>query len=418
MTTPIRRAGLRSSWQWLLVLYTCAGFIETAFYGQIFAFTPLYLPHLGVPQSNVAAWTGWIATISSGLGIVFLPLWGALADRYARKPVIIRSFLAEMVAALLMALAPSLGIFILGRSATSMALGNSGLMMTTLTERTPRDRVGLAFSIMNGAPGVGLFLGPLLGGYMVDHYGFPTMMLLNAALLGLVVVALTLGYRDEFRATTQQPLLSMASGSVRIIWDSMRLRTLFLALFVLFAGRALASSFVPLAVAAIYNGPEPGTVVGLASAAGGVAALLLSPLLGMLADRFGHWRVLMAGAIATVFLWPLPALAGAMVGFVAAWALISGVTSGVQAISFSVLSSSAPRGVRARVMSFAYLPVVAGSTIGPALGALVSRSSVFNVFPAAAGLAAAGVLALTYAGRYQTAEPALGAHEAAEDTEG
>ena len=127
-----------SAWQWLLALYTFGGFVETAFYGQIFLFTPLYLPHLGVPPQDVAAWTGWIATISSAFGILFLPLWGALADRYARKPVIIRSFLAEMLSAGLMALAPGLAVFVLGRCITSLSLGNSGLMMTTLTERTPR----------------------------------------------------------------------------------------------------------------------------------------------------------------------------------------------------------------------------------------------------------------------------------------
>src|SRR5450759_2165218 len=400
----LRRPKFMSAWQWLLALYTLAGFVETAFYGQIFAFTPLYLPHLGVAQKDVAAWTGWIATISSGFGILFLPLWGALADRYARKPVIIRSFLAEMLAASLMAVAPGLGIFVFGRSITSLSLGNSGLMMTTLTERTPRERVGLAFSIMNGAPAVGLLAGPVLGGYIVDHYGFPSMMLVNASLLALVVLSLTFGYQDEFHGKTDEPVLRMAAGSVRVIWGTLRLRTLFPALFLLFAGRSLASSYVPLAITAIYHGSTPGTAVGLVSAAGGLAALLLAPIFGALADRYGHWRVLMAGAVAQVFLWPLPGLTRALGWFILAWALLSGVASGVQAISFSVLSAAAPRRVRARVMSFAYLPQVAGGTIGPALGALVSQQSVFAVFPAAAAVAALGVGALKIAGRYQGEE--------------
>ena len=337
-----------SAWQWLLALYTFGGFVETAFYGQIFLFTPLYLPHLGVPPQDVAAWTGWIATISSAFGILFLPLWGALADRYARKPVIIRSFLAEMLSAGLMALAPGLAVFVLGRCITSLSLGNSGLMMTTLTERTPRERVGLAFSIMNGAPAVGLLAGPVLGGYIVDHYGFPTMMLVNAALLALVVVSLTFGYQDEFRGNANEPVLRMATGSVRLIWGTLRLRTLFPALFLLFAGRALAASYIPLAITEIYHGSTPGTAVGLVSAAGGVAALLLSPLFGALADRYGHWRMLMTGAITQVFLWPLPGLTRTLGLFALAWALLSGVASGVQSISFSVLSTAAPRRAGAR----------------------------------------------------------------------
>ena len=254
---------------------------------------------------------------------------------------------------------------------------------------------------MNGAPAVGLLAGPVLGGYIVDHYGFPAMMLVNAALLALVVVSLTFGYQDEFRGKANEPVLRMATGSVRLIWGTLRLRTLFPALFLLFAGRALAASYVPLAITEIYHGSTPGTAVGLVSAAGGVAALLLSPLFGALADRYGHWRMLMTGAITQVFLWPLPGLTRTLGLFALAWALLSGVASGVQSISFSVLSTAAPRRARARVMTFAYLPQVAGNTIGPALGALVSQQSVFAVFPAAAAVTALGVGALRIAGRYQ-----------------
>jgi hypothetical protein len=42
-------------------------------------------------------------------------------------------------------------VFILGRTIMSFALGNSDLMMSTLSERAPRQRTGLAFSIMNSA---------------------------------------------------------------------------------------------------------------------------------------------------------------------------------------------------------------------------------------------------------------------------
>jgi hypothetical protein len=71
-----------SSWIWLLTLFSVAGFIETVFYGQMFAFTPLYLPRLGIAEADVPAWTGAIVAFSSALGLPFLPFWGALADRY------------------------------------------------------------------------------------------------------------------------------------------------------------------------------------------------------------------------------------------------------------------------------------------------------------------------------------------------
>ena len=75
---------LSGNWVWLLFLFTLAGFVETIFWGQMSAFTPLYLPHLGVPAGQVTAWTGIITAAAGAAGLPFLPFWGALADRYAR----------------------------------------------------------------------------------------------------------------------------------------------------------------------------------------------------------------------------------------------------------------------------------------------------------------------------------------------
>ncbi len=298
-----------TSWIWILTLFTAAGFVEAAFYSQINAFTPLYLPKIGVRPQDVATWTGAIASITSAIGLPLLPFWGALADRYARQPIIVRSFIAHFLAGLGMILSGSIWVFLLARSITSLALGNSGLMMTTLSERAPRTRQGLAFSIMNGGPAVGVFLGPLIGGAIFDAYGFRTLLAVNVVVMGLVIAAMVLGYRDYFVGTDRGPLLGMAVDSVRIVTGSPRLRLLFPALFLLFAGWLMALTFIPLVTTSVYRGPEPGKVVGLVAGAGGLGALLVSPLVGALADRRGHWTVLIAGGLVAIAVWPLPALA-------------------------------------------------------------------------------------------------------------
>ena len=389
MTTVTSRPPV--SWIRLLALFTAAGFVETVFFGQLNAFTPLYLPRLGIAPLRVPTWTGALAAISMAVGIPFLPFWGALAERYARQPIIVRSFVAHLAAAVGMLLAGNIWVFVIGRSLTSMALGSSGLMMTTLSERAPQERLGLAFSIMNAAPPVGAFVGPLLSGPLVDAWGFPALLLIDSILMLIVILALTFGYRDTFRGTNRGPLLSTAMESVRFIWNSGRLRALFTALFLLFAGWMLAMTYAALAIMALYHGEEPGTAVGAVLGAGGLTALVLSPILGALADRFGHWRALIAGAAVAVLLWPLPLFAPELVSFGIAWALINGLVSAVFAVSFTVLSTSAPSESRGRVMSFAYLPVNVGYMVGPAIGSVVTRGSVFAIFPSAAVLTALGI---------------------------
>lgn len=400
MTTASARS---NSWLWLLALFTVAGFFETMFYGQITSFTPLHLPRLGVPAASVDEWTGWTVAIANLFGIFFLPFWGTLADRYSRQPIIVRSFVAHIVAIGLMLAAGNVWVFVAGRAVMNLALGNTGLMMTTLSERAPANRIGLAFSILNGASPIGAFLGPVLGGRIVDLWGFNTLLLVNGVVMLVLIAALSFGYRDSFKGSNNGPLLRMALDSVQLIFRSRRLRVLFPALFILFAGWTLSITYLPIAVTALYQGNEPGTAVGLVYGVGGLAALILSPMVGAISDRIGHWRTLFIGAALEVLLWPLPALAWDIVSFAVAWAVLNGVISSVFAISFAVMSSSATEQVRGRVMSFAYLPINIGFIIGPAIAALmVNRYGVFSVFPLSAIFTLVSIGALAVAFRQPT----------------
>jgi hypothetical protein len=65
---------VQSTWQWLLGIFTLASLIETVFYSQMLAFTPLYLPELGVSdEARILLLVGWITAASNGIGIPFLP---------------------------------------------------------------------------------------------------------------------------------------------------------------------------------------------------------------------------------------------------------------------------------------------------------------------------------------------------------
>jgi DHA1 family multidrug resistance protein-like MFS transporter len=401
----MQRLRFLSSWQWLLAIFTFASLIETIFYSQMLAFTPLFLPELGVrDEGQILLLVGGITAASNGLGIPFLPFWGALADRYSRKPIIVRSFVVMLIAASLAYLARSVWVFFIARSITGFALGNSGLMMTTLSERLPENRHGLGFSIMNSAAPVGAFLGPLSGGWIVDTYGFRTLLLINLVVVGFLIILLIRGYQDTYRAQEGGHILPMAWDSLRIIGRSRRLLALFPALFLLFGGWMLAFTYIPLVVGELYSGNDPGTVIGLVIGASGLTTMILGPILGALADRFGAWRVLFFGSVTALILWPMPLLTSTLIPFAIVWSILNGVVSAVFALSFTVLSASAATSVRGRVMSFAYMPVNIGFMIGAAVGTRITQTSLFNIFPAAAIFTALGLLALIIAQRQEVVE--------------
>ena len=391
--------GLRASWKWLLGLYTIASFLETVFWGQMTAFTPIFLRDLGMTQSQIPAMVGIIAAIVGAAGIPFLPFWGALADRYSRQPMVVRSFIVYLVAGTISVLAGNVWVFVVGRSLMSLSLGNSGLMLTTLSERTPTNRHGLAFAIMNSAGPVGAFVGPLFGGPIVDHWGFRALMWINVLIMVLVILALTFGYADSYRGKSQAPILSMAADSIRVAFQAGRLRTLFFALFLLYGGWMLVYSYLPVVVTSLYKGNNPATAIGYVLGAGGLLAMLLAPIFGSLADRFGYWRILMIGAAIETVLWLVPYWTRSLIPFAVITCIISGLAAAVFSISFNVLSTSAPANIRGRVMSFAYLPVNLGFSFGPLLGSKLVGLNLFYIYPAAFLFTGFGLLVLYLARR-------------------
>ena len=390
---------------WILCLFTVAGLAEAGMWGQVNAFVPLYLPALGVPADGVPRWTALVTIAGTVAGLASLPLWGALADRYARKPVIVRSFVAYALGCALAAGARGVGAFAVGRTLMGLAMGNSGLMMATLGERLPPRRRSLGFAVFNSAPPLGAFLAPLAGGALVERAGARALFALDAVLMLAVTASLWAGYRDRYTPTTTRPVGELALDSLRQLVASPRLRRLFPTLFALFGAWMLVNLYLPLAVAARFPTGHLATRIGWILAGGGAATVALAPSLGALADRRGLWPVLTLAAAAEALVWPVAGWTARLDVFAASWALANGLASAVFALSFVALSDAAPERARGRVMAYAYLPSTAGYGIASGLGVALGAAAVPHMFSAAAALTAIGCAGLVWTRRAPSLDP-------------
>jgi EmrB/QacA subfamily drug resistance transporter len=140
---------------------------------------------------------GWVATAYLLAAAVFLVPFGRLADIYGRKKIFLIGISLYTVSSLLTALAPSIlaliGFRVLQGFGAALIFGTA---IAILTSVFPPGERGKALGINTAAVYLGLSLGPVLGGWLTQQFGWRSIFLFNIP-LGLIIVVLVLWTLDD-----------------------------------------------------------------------------------------------------------------------------------------------------------------------------------------------------------------------------
>lgn len=120
----------------------------------------------GGSLAQAALWGGVLSTTFAVMQFLFSPGLGNLSDHYGRRPVLLLSLLVMALDYLVMALAGSIWILLLGRivgGITSATQATASACMADLS--APKDKAA-NFGLIGAAFGVGFVLGPLVGGML------------------------------------------------------------------------------------------------------------------------------------------------------------------------------------------------------------------------------------------------------------
>ena len=172
----------------VLVIATLASFIVPFTISSVV----VAIPSISNEFSMDASVVGWIPTAYLLTVSMFLVPFGKIADIYGRKKIFFAGTVVYTIASFLLAISNSSLMFILARALQglggSMTAGTSIAMLISVYE--PRER-GFVLGINVSAVYTGLSLGPLIGGVLVNYFGWRSIFWANLP-LGLVIIALTL----------------------------------------------------------------------------------------------------------------------------------------------------------------------------------------------------------------------------------
>jgi MFS transporter, DHA2 family, multidrug resistance protein len=165
------------------------------------------LLHLAVPQLGAALDTSstqmlWIIDIYAFMIAGFLVTAGSLGDRIGRRKLLLSGGLAFGIASVLAAYANSAEMLIAARALLGIAgatLMPSTLALISNMFKDPKQR-GTAIGIWAASFSVGIALGPVVGGAMLEAFWWGSVFLLAVPVMVLLLIAgpvLLPEYKDE-----------------------------------------------------------------------------------------------------------------------------------------------------------------------------------------------------------------------------
>ncbi|MBV6625909.1 MAG: MFS transporter [Rivularia sp. (in: Bacteria)] len=138
---------------------------------------------------NLDVWQlQWVLTANALPAASLVMSTGRLGDIYGHKKIFLCGLIAFFIGSLICGLAPNLEILIVGRALQGM--GDAALLQASLTiiaDTFPKDdEKAKAISIWTAASGVALVSGPVIGGFLVDNFGWGSIFFINLPLSILV----------------------------------------------------------------------------------------------------------------------------------------------------------------------------------------------------------------------------------------
>ena len=232
------------------------------------------------------------------------PFMGALSDRFGRRPLVLVSLAAYILAFIGYLFAPSAqSIIYLRGMAGAFTAGLVPAVIGIVADLAPVNRKAQWIGIVNGGASIGWIVGPVLGGTLYDHWGYEVSLIVSIMMAITTFITALLTLRNVRETSISRLDIHSNSGRTALLKafcaslpDSLSSFSVLLGISftVLFAWAFIEPRFMFYA----YDSLEwNSSTLGLMMSTYGIAMMLGEFTLSRLSDRIGRKPVILIGLL-------------------------------------------------------------------------------------------------------------------------
>jgi len=359
------------SWKDNLRIAWFGCFLTGASISLVVPFMPIFVEQLGIEGNQVAFYSGLAISVSAISAAFVSPIWGILADKYGRKPMMIRAGLAMTITMGGLAFVPNVFWLLFLRFLNGVFTGFVPNATALIASQVPKDRSGYALGTLSTGVVAGTLTGPFVGGFIAEIFGIRNVFLLVGSFLFLAAILTILFIKENFQPVPKEKALPTRELFTSVKYPFL-LINLFLTSFVIqFAAQSIGP-ILALYVRDLGQKENLLFVSGLIVSSMGFSSMMSAGIMGKLGDKVGNHRLLVVAQVYSVCIYLLCANATSPFQLgcyrflfgLGTGALIPGVNA--------LLSKMTPKVGISRVFAFNQVFFYLGGVIGPLAGSAVA----------------------------------------------
>ncbi len=335
-------------------------------------FLPLYVEQISdLSGPDAAMWAG----IATGLGgfamFVTGPFWGALGDRFGRKPMLIRALLGGAIGVLLLGFATSVWQVVVIRVFIGVMAGAGPAGMALVSAGTPSKQLAKYLGQYQASGMVGMASGPVIAAALISIWSYSTTFIIGGVLMfsGSIVAMILIkepprpiethrvSARESFASVIKSPIASVA---------------LILVLVLSFAAPMVQPILPGYVVSLLPAGYESNAIIGWLFFGISVSSAIGAVYAGRILGRMTHRRLLLISTIGVAaFLFPVALVHGVplLALFVVAMSFFQGL---MQTGSASLLPTLVSATALSSIFGLYQSVQALSGQLGPAIGGIVA----------------------------------------------